>query len=152
LLANEVIERVWRELEPEVNAQGYDLVEVEFGHEAAGRVLRLYIDKPGGGITLDDCQTVSHVVGATLDRLDFLQDRYVLEVSSPGIDRPIRKGSDFERFEGEKVKLVAQTPVSGRKRFHGILKGFEDGLIKLDCDGALYEVHIENVKKANLDR
>jgi len=151
LLSNEIVERAWRDLEPEISGLGYELVEVEFGHEIHGRVLRLYIDKDGG-ITHEDCQTVSHVVSALLDKLDFVSEHYVLEVSSPGFDRPVRKPSDFVRFKGERIKVVAQTPVVGRKRFKGVLHDFQDGLVIVECDGALYEVHIENVKKANLDR
>ncbi len=151
MLADEIVERVWRLAEPELESHGYELVEVDFGHEVHGRVLRLYIDK-GGGISLDDCQSVSHLIGALLDQADFLQEHYILEVSSPGFDRPIRKASDFSRFAGEPVKLVTQSPVSGRKRFKGVLRGYQDGLILIECDGTSYEVHIENVKRANLDR
>lgn len=151
MLSTEIIERVWRDLEPEIAKLGYELVEVEFGHEIHGRVLRLYIDKESG-ITHEDCQTVSHVVSALLDKSDFIAEHYVLEVSSPGFDRPVRKPSDFIRFKDERIKVVAQTPVMGRKRFKGILRDFQDGLVTVECDGAFYEVHIENVKKANLDR
>ena len=76
----------------------------------------------------------------------------MLEVSSPGFDRPIRKPKDFARFVGEKVKLTAHMPVQGRKRFRGAIHGFEDGLVTVNCDGTAYAIHIENVKKASLDR
>jgi ribosome maturation factor RimP len=151
LLANEVTERVWEEVTPELNEQGYELVEVEYAPGARGRVLRLYIDREGG-VTLDDCQRVSRVVGNLLDRLDFIEERYVLEVSSPGFDRPVRKASDFDRFQGERIKLVLATAVGGRKRINGVLKGYHDGLVTVDSEGTIYEVHIENLKKANLDR
>jgi ribosome maturation factor RimP len=151
LLANGVTERVWEEVTPELNEQGYELVEVEYVPGARGRVLRLYIDREGG-VTLDDCQRVSRVVSNLLDRLDFIEERYVLEVSSPGFDRPVRKASDFDRFHGEPIKLVLETAVGGRKRINGILKGYRDGLVTVDSDGTIYEVHIENLKKANLDR
>lgn len=151
MLANEVIERVWEEVTPELNEQAYELVEVEYAPGARGWVLRLYIDREGG-VTLDDCQRVSRVVGNLLDRLDFIQERYVLEVSSPGFDRPVRKAADFDRFKGERIKLVLETAVSGRKRIKGVLEGYRDGLVKVDSDGTIYEVHIENLKKANLDR
>lgn len=151
MLANEVIDRVWEEVTPELNEQGYELVEVEYVPGGRGWVLRLYIDKEGG-VTLDDCQKVSRIVGNLLDRSDFILERYLLEVSSPGFDRPVRKAADFERFEGERIKLVLLTPVGGRKRVNGVLKGYHDGLVSVDADGTMYEVHIENLKKANLDR
>lgn len=151
MLANEVTERVWEEVTPELNEQGYELVEVAYVPGARGRVLRLYIDRESG-VTLDDCQRVSRVVSNLLDRLDFIEERYVLEVSSPGFDRPVRKASDFERFKGERVKLVLETAVSGRKRINGVLQGYQDGLVRVDSEGTIYEVHIEDLKKANLDR
>lgn len=150
-MQQDVIRRVWTEFEPEVNAQGYELVEVEFAQEGRSRVLRLYIDKEGG-ILLEDCQAVSQLVSALLDAGDFVQEHYLLEVSSPGIDRPLRKAADFERFAGEPVKLTAVAPVAGRKKFSGVLRGIHDGLIVVECDGAPCEVHIENLKKAHLDR
>jgi ribosome maturation factor RimP len=151
MVINEIVRRVWLEFEPELASHGYELVEVEYGPERGTCVLRLFIDKPGG-VTLDDCQTVSHLVSALLDAADFISEKYCLEISSPGFDRPLRKPCDFERFAGERVKVVLASPVEGRKRFSGVLKGFSDGLIALDCGGQAYEVHIENVKKANLDR
>ena len=148
---SEVIRRAWAQLETELGEQGYELVEVEYAQENGAWILRLFIDKDGG-VTLDDCQTVSHVLSAVLDRDDFIVSRYMLEVSSPGIDRPIRKTQDFERFTGERVKLVSSAPVNGRKQFKGSLKGFQDGMVAVDCDGVVFEIHIENVKKARLDR
>ncbi|NIA12873.1 MAG: ribosome maturation factor RimP [Nitrospiraceae bacterium] len=147
----EVVRRVWAGLEPELAEQGYELVEVEFVGEGASRTLRLYIDKEAG-IALDDCQAVSQLVSALLDTADYVDNQYLLEVSSPGIDRPVRKTADFERFVGERMKVTTHTPTGGRRRFKGILQEFRDGLVVLDCAGTSYEVHIENVKRAKLDR
>ena len=148
---SDVVRRVWAGLEPELAEQGYELVEIEFVGAGASRTLRLYVDKEAG-ITLDDCQAVSQLVSALLDTADYVDDRYLLEVSSPGVDRPVRKQADFERFVGERVKVSVHTPTGGRRRFKGILQGFRDGLVVLDCDGTRCEVHIENVKRAKLDR
>ncbi len=146
-----VVRSVWRAVEPHLTEQGYTLVEAEYDHGQAQRnVLRLYIDK-AGGVTLDDCTAVSQLLGPMLDAEDLVAGNYVLEVSSPGIERPVRKASDFERFAGEEIRLVTHAPVAdGRKRFNGVLTGFKDGLIGVECDGKHYEVHIENLKKANL--
>ena len=146
-IRSEIIDQIWREIEPELATQGYELVEVEYG----GRTVRLFIDKVGG-VTLDDCTAVSQLVGAVMDARDFIQENYMLEVSSPGIERPVRKTADFERFVGEKIKLATHMAIAGRKRFHGVLRGIADGLISIECDDGLHQVHIENVKKANLDR
>ena len=151
MIANDIVRQVWSVMEPELAAQGYELVEVELARGNRGLVLRLFIDKPGG-VTLDDCQAVSHLVGALLDAGDYITEHYMLEISSPGFDRPIRKPADFARFVGERVKLTTEAPVSGRKRFSGVLRKFEDGLVTVECAETLYEVHIENLRKANLDR
>ncbi len=147
----EIIRQSWTLFEPDLQAAGYDLVEVEFGKQHGTRVLRVYIDKEGG-ITHADCQTVSQLLNPVLDARDYIEEDYVLEVSSPGFDRPLRKPADFERFAGEELKLSTHTALLGRKNFRGILQGFRDGLILLTSEGANVEVHIENLKKANLVR
>lgn len=147
VIRSEIVDQIWREIEPELTTQGYELVEVEYG----GRTVRLFIDKVGG-VTLDDCTAVSQLVGAIFDARDFIRENYMLEVSSPGIERPVRKAQDFERFVGERIKLATHVALAGRKRFHGTLRGYEDGLVSVECDDGLHQVHIENVKKANLDR
>jgi ribosome maturation factor RimP len=149
---NELVRRAWRALEPCLAEQGYELVEVEYARQGGSPLLRLYIDKAGGGITLDDCTAVSELLGPVLDAGDFISEHYLLEVSSPGIDRPLRKTADFERFAGEEIRLVAEAPSEGRKRFTGILRGIKDGSIEVECEGHGYQIHIENLKKANLNR
>jgi ribosome maturation factor RimP len=148
---NEIIRRVWTELEPELVEQGFELIEVEYVFDMGRKILRLFIDKEGG-VTLNDCQTASRAAGAFLDMRDIIEEKYCLEVSSPGFDRPLRKQQDFERFAGEQAKLQVNVPIGGRKQFKGELKGFQDGLILVSCDGTLCEIHIENLKKAHLIR
>lgn len=147
----EAIRRAWVELPPHLTEQGYELVEVAFGKEGGHQVFRIYIDRPGG-ITLDDCTAVSQLLSPLLDALDLVDGSYMLEVSSPGFDRPVRKPEDFERFAGERIKLKTIMPVEGRKQFKGVLKGYRDGLISIDIDGRVYEIHTENLLKANLER
>ena len=148
---DEVIRRAWDEIEPALQEQGYELIELEYGPHGSSRTLRLFIDKTGG-VTLNDCQVVSELVGALLESGDFLDSRYLLEVSSPGFDRPVRKPADFERFAGERITVQSHAPVAGRKQFKGELKGIQDGLVTVDCDGTPYQIHIENLKKAHLNR
>jgi ribosome maturation factor RimP len=142
--------QAWELLEPEIDELGYELVEVEYGQFETGLILRLYIDKDQG-VTLDHCVEVSRLASAILDQHDFGNDQYNLEVSSPGIDRPVRKPEDFIRFIGEPLKVKTIAPVGGRKRFKGTLTGFDDGMISVDIDGDLFSIHVENIKKAQLD-
>ncbi len=151
VVRDEVVRRAWEELEPELVEQGYELVEVEYGQHGSTWFLRLYIDCEDG-VTIDNCAEVSQFLSPLLDKLDFLDGRYTMEVSSPGIDRPVRKAVDFSRYLGERIRVQTIEPVAGRRRIKGVLRGFEDGLIRVETDDAAYEVHIENLKKANLDR
>jgi ribosome maturation factor RimP len=148
---DETIRKAWSELEPQLAEQGYELVEVEFGQEGSRPVFRLYIDRPGG-ITLDDCQAASRFLSPVLDAMDLVDDSYFLEVSSPGFDRPVRKPVDFERFTGERIKAKTILPVEGRRQFKGVLKGYKDGQVSIEIDGRVFEIHTENLLKANLER
>ena len=148
----ELVRRFWTVFEPEINEQGYELVEVELTGQSGVRILRVFIDKEVDGIRHEDCASVSQLLNPLLDADDFISENYILEVSSPGFDRPVRKPKDFERFAGEAITLVTHAPVDGRKKFSGVLRGFDDGLIQVDCDGQLYEIHAENLRKANLNR
>lgn len=147
----DIVRRAWSELEPLVAAAGYELIEVEFGRHGASGLLRVYIDR-NGGVTIDDCAAVSRVISALLDERDFIESHYTLEVSSPGIARPLRREKDFDRYAGEPIRLTTLAPVGGRKRFKGVLRGIDDRLVGVEVDGTEYRIHVENVKQANLDR
>jgi ribosome maturation factor RimP len=101
---------------------------------------------------VDDCAAVSHVLSAQLDQSDFIAERYTLEVSSPGIARPLRRKKDFDRFAGERIRLTTVTPIEGRRRFAGVLRGMNDDLVGVSVEGTEYRIHVENVKHASLDR
>ncbi|KAB3536941.1 ribosome maturation factor RimP [Alkaliphilus pronyensis] len=125
------IEKLTDELiQPIIKAESFELVDIEFKKEGPHRFLRVYIDKPGG-ITLDDCQRVSEELSNKLDELDPIPDNYYLEVSSPGIDRPLKKNSDFYKFKGELVEVKLYEPLDGQKTIEGELLGLEDNIIKL---------------------
>ncbi len=145
----EVIKNVWELAEPVVVSLGLELVEVEFQRERQGWVLRLYIDKPGG-VTIGDCARVSEILGDLLDAKDFIHHAYHLEVSSPGVDRPLRKREDFERFAGDKVKIQLKEPLEGRRNFTGLLRGIEGEDILLEVEGKLWRLPRSQVKKANI--
>lgn len=148
---DDIIQRIWRELEPHLEEQGYELVEVEFGQHGHRWILCLYVDRDGG-ITLDDCAAVSQLLNPLLDASDIVEGSYVLEVSSPGIARPVRKPGDFRRFTGENVKVRTHLPVNGRKKFSGVLASVAGDVITLDCQGLVYDICIDNIQRANLDR
>lgn len=126
-----------------------ELVHVEFLSESGRMVLRVYIDKPGG-VTLDDCAGVSRELGDILDVE--LEDniRYNLEVSSPGINRPLTREKDFERFKGKRAKIKVKAPVDGQKNFTGLLLGISDGVIKLETDKGEVDIPFQGVAKARL--
>lgn len=137
-------------LEPSVEALGYELVELEARSNPKGGLIRLYIDGPNG-IGLDDCEAVSHQVSGVLDVEDPMPGEYNLEVSSPGIDRPLRTPEHFTRFVGQRVKLELDIPrEDGRWRFSGVLTGFADDTLELDVEGDVVQVERQALKRARL--
>jgi ribosome maturation factor RimP len=133
-------------MEPAVTGLGYELVDVQASN--GGRMLRLFIDKPGG-ITVEDCATVSRHLTRLLavEGIDYER----LEVSSPGLDRPLRKGADFARFAGHKAEVRMRTPdATGRRRFVGVLRGAQDGQVEMELEGHKVELAIEDVERARL--
>jgi ribosome maturation factor RimP len=146
----EVITSLWALIEPVLEPEGIELAEVEFKLEGGRWVLRLYIDS-ARGVTLDDCEFVSRQVGALLDIKDPIPQAYVLEVSSPGINRVLRKEKDFNRFAGAPVRIKTRRKVGGRRNFQGILQGMEESKIILEMEGNRIEINAEDLEKARLD-
>ncbi|MEA5445804.1 ribosome maturation factor RimP [Gammaproteobacteria bacterium AB-CW1] len=134
-------------LEPAIKGMGFDLIELEF--KPGGDLLRLYIDIERG-VTVDDCEAVSRQVSGILDVEDPIPGRYTLEVSSPGIERPLRTLAHFEHFAGERVRVQLDAPFEGRRRFKGLLLGVEDELVKVQVDDEVYELPFERIDKARL--
>jgi ribosome maturation factor RimP len=149
----EILERVRQIAAPLANQEGLELVDVELGGAGGHQVLRLFIDKPGG-VSLDDCSGVSRSVSAALDVEDPIAGAYDLEVSSPGLDRPLRTPEHFEKFKGSKVRVKTFGPLpecENRKTFVGTLQGFADGKVMVDVDGKLFHVPHAQVSKANVE-
>jgi ribosome maturation factor RimP len=133
-------------VEPVVAGMGYELVDLQASN--GGRLLRLFIDKPGG-IGLEDCAAVSRQLSRVLEVEGVDYDR--LEVSSPGLDRPLRKASDFERFAGQKAEVrMRRKDESGQRRFVGVLKGVADGRVNLELDGKVVALALEDMERAKL--
>lgn len=118
-------------LEPILANMNFELVDVEYVKEAGSWYLRSYIDKPGG-ITVDDCEAVSRQFSDQLDREDFIQDSYIMEVSSPGLDRPLKKEKDFERSLGREVEIRTYRPIEKEKEFYGILCAYDDNSVTIE--------------------
>jgi ribosome maturation factor RimP len=138
--------RLEKVVEPAVTGMGYELVDVQASN--GGRLLRLFVDKPGG-ITLDDCAAISRHLTRVLAVEGIDYDR--LEVSSPGLDRPLRKERDFARFAGQKAEVRMRTPdATGRRKFVGVLRGAGAGQVSLEMEGRVLGLPIDDVDKARL--
>lgn len=136
-------------LEPTIEAMGYELVELECRPSANNGLVRLYIDKPDG-IGLEDCEKVSHQVSGVMDVEDPMPGYYSLEVSSPGLDRPLRKLSHFVDAIGKQVKLELETPIDKRWRFTGTLVAVDEGYATVNVDGEPVKLEIAALKRARI--
>jgi ribosome maturation factor RimP len=133
-----------------VEFAGLELVHLELRREGAGLVLRLYIDREGG-VGLDDCARISRQVSAQLDVDDPIQGRYMLEVSSPGTDRPLSRDRDFERFAGRRVRVTTHAPIDGQRNFIGRLEGLVENAVRLALeDGRQVAIPRDGIAKARL--
>ena len=136
-------------LQPLVESLGYEFVGLEYQKNPKQSVLRIYIDGPEG-VGLEDCETVSREVAALLDVEDPISGHYNLEVSSPGLDRPLFTLAQFEQFLGFDAQLTSFAPVDGRRKFKGELLSVEGDTITIEVDGAPYALAHENIAKARL--
>jgi ribosome maturation factor RimP len=155
-MAADVVSQIENIVTPVLASMGLELVEVEYKREGKAMILRLFIDREGG-ITLDDCADVSREVSEILDVEDVIPGKYSLEVSSPGLDRPLKRASDYERFRGRLVKvrtyeLLADDDGNRRKTFLGELLGLEGGVVRLHLkEGQTAGIPLEKIAKANLE-
>jgi ribosome maturation factor RimP len=150
LKSETLLQEVREVIEPILQSQGFELVDLEYQRESRGWVLRIYLDRERG-ITLDDCAGVSHEVGAVLEVKDVIPNAYVLEVSSPGLTRPLKKPEDFNRFQNRLVKIKLYKPLDGRRNFKGMLLGLEGETVRVEVDQQLFEIPLQSIAKANLE-
>ncbi|MBI5236621.1 MAG: ribosome maturation factor RimP [Deltaproteobacteria bacterium] len=149
--AQSVEDKVREIAAPIAASLGLELAGVEFTSGHGARILRVYIDKPGG-VTVDDCSEVSRELSAALDVEDPIPQRYTLEVSSPGLDRLLFGEKDFIRFTGRKVRIKTKAPMEGRKNFHAVINGVGNGCVLVtDVDGKDCEIPLANIEKARLE-
>ncbi|MBE0438834.1 MAG: ribosome maturation factor RimP [Gammaproteobacteria bacterium] len=144
-----VSDQIEQLIEAPIESLGYEVVGVEYIKSGREATLRIYIDSEQG-ISIEDCERVSHQVSGILEVEDPISTAYHLEVSSPGFDRPLFKARDFERFAGSEVKLSMKLPVQGRRNFTGVLQGFSDGEILIEVDGEVYALALTKLAKARL--
>lgn len=137
-------------LDPIVTSQGMELIDVEYKREARGWVVRIYIDKEGG-VSLDDCVSVSNEVGTVLDVEDLFQSPYTLEISSPGLNRVLKKEEDFERFKDKLVRIRTREAIGQRKNFRGRLLGCVNRLVHIEVGKQVFRIALSNVARANLE-
>lgn len=149
--ANEqkVVKQIWSLAEPLCESEGLELVQVEYQRESAGRILRLYVDKPGG-IMLDDCVGVSRQMSDILDVNLENVGSYSLEVTSPGPERPLAKKEDFDKFKDNRVKIKTYQPLNGRKNYTGVLLGITGNQVSLQVDEQIITITYTDISKARL--
>jgi ribosome maturation factor RimP len=149
-MPKEIVDRVSAIADPILSNEGMGLVELEYRRESKGWVLRLYIDKEGG-VTLDDCTRISQEVGRSLDVENFISTPYTLEVSSPGLARPLKKEKDFMKYRNHMIKVKTIDPIENRRQFKGKLLGITENRIEIAMDGGVFQILLSNVAKANLE-
>jgi len=145
-----LLQEVRQVVEPILESQGLELVDLEYQRGSQGWVLRIYLDREGG-VSLDDCAGISHEVGAVLEVKDLIPSSYTLEVSSPGLTRPLKKPEDFNKFRNQMVKIKLYEPLDGRRNFKGTLLGLEGDRVRVEVEQQVYELPLQRIAKANLE-
>ena len=135
---------------PVIEQNGCELVDAEFKKEGVQRILRFYIELKDGEVSLDECASVSRGISELIDESEFSQENFVLEVSSPGVERVLKKESDFVRFSGRKVDVSLYKPYKGSKKQVVVLKEFVDEKFTFESEGKEFEIPSEDVAKINL--
>ena len=147
---NDLIFSVKELLNPLLAERDMELFDIEFRGQGRKGILRVFIDKQEG-VTIDDCADISRELGTLLDIHDIIPDSYTLEVSSPGLTRPLRKPADFIRFKGRKVKIITASDIGKKKMFVGTIIDFKDDLVTIETDGAQHLIPYGEIEKANLE-
>jgi ribosome maturation factor RimP len=147
-----VAQRVWGLAEPVVTTAGLELVDVQYRPEGGRAVLRLLIDRPTGGVTIDELARVSRELGHLLDAHDVVPGRYHFECSSPGLNRPLVKPEHFRRAVGQRVYVRLRTPLDGRRQFHGVLADAADDAVTVDdADVGRRMLPLREIERANVE-
>jgi len=145
---SKLIEKVEVLLDPILEKMELDLVDIDYTQDGAYWFLRVYLEKIGDQITLDECAKVSHEISEDVDQM--IEDKFFLEISSPGLERPLKKEKDFERFVGKKIKVILKHKLEGSRNWSGKLEKYENSVIYLVVDEKTLEIPFVEVKKANI--
>ena len=147
----EVVEKIRKIIEPTATEKGFEIVRLLFQGDAANRTLQIMVERiDRGDMQIDDCETLSKTFSALLDVEDPIASRYTLEVTSPGIDRPLVKPADYERFKGYEAKIETLVPIDGRKRFRGTITGVQDETILFLFEEKEMRIPFSHISKAKL--
>ncbi len=149
-METEMIDRVRAIILPIVLNEGMEVVDIEYRRESGGWVLRVILDKEGG-VTLDDCTRVSQEAGRSLDVEDIIPTSYTLEVSSPGLTRPLKSERDFVKHLHRLVKVKTVDPIENRRQFKGRLMSVSENGVEIQVEGRIFRIPLSNVAKANLE-
>ncbi|MGL4998449.1 MAG: ribosome maturation factor RimP [Cetobacterium sp.] len=133
---------------PAIEKREVELVDLEYIQEGGYLYVRVFIERPEGDISLEDCKSLSNEIDETIDAL--IPHKFFLEISSPGIERPLKKESDFVRFKGEQIKVSLKHKLNDNKNFEGIIEDFKDETLFLDIKGQTLEIPFKEIKKANI--
>jgi ribosome maturation factor RimP len=144
-----IINEVARLVEPVLEEMGFELVDVEYGSDRGRRILRIYADSEEG-ITLDECASISREVGDLIDVEDIIEHKYTLEVSSPGLNRPLKKERDFLWALGKKIKVKMAKPVNNRRNYTGFLQKYQDGILYVDTGQGVASLSVQEIEKCHL--
>lgn len=149
---SDTMEEIRRLLEPILESMGLSLWDMDFQKHGPQWLLRIFIDREPGGVTLDDCESVSRDLSATLDVEDIVPHAYRLEVSSPGLDRSLTKPEHFVRFAGHMIKVKTYQPINGQKVLRGTLRGLEGATVGIESEtGGLLHIALSDIAKATLE-
>jgi ribosome maturation factor RimP len=149
---SDIADQIRQILIPILESMGLTLWDMEFHKQGPQWLLRIFIERESGGITLNDCETVNRDLGAALDVEDIISHAYTLEVSSPGLDRTLSKPQHFARFTGSRVKVKTFQPINGQKVFRGTLLGMVEGMVSVELEtGVVLEIPLNGITKASLE-
>jgi len=149
---SDIAEQIRQILDPILASMGLSLWDLEFHKQGPQWLLRIFIDREAGGVTLNDCETVNRDLGAALDVEDIISHPYTLEVSSPGLDRTLSKPEHFARFTGSMVKIKTFQLINGQKVFRGTLLEMAEGMVKVELEtGVVLEIPMNGITKASLE-
>jgi ribosome maturation factor RimP len=146
---DELIGEIWKLFEPVIAAQGMEILEIEYRRESIGWVLRIFLDSERG-ITVEDCAEMSRIAGDLLDVSDLIQVPYHLEISSPGIDRPLRKVEHFQKYIGDIIEARTVSPIENRRNFKGELKQASFDGVVIECEARSYSIPMSLIERARL--